>query len=119
MINKVSTVAGFMFLAALILLAVLTLDAVAAPAPPAPSSTTVNNTTANPVPTDDVDNPAKQPFAIGAASTFQSGSVTVTTVPAGKLLVIETITARGYINLSGSGLNPYLTVVGPRGITTS
>lgn len=56
MIHKVSTVTGIMLSTAVILLAALNLDAVAVPAP---SSVTVNNTSANPVPTVDVGNPAK------------------------------------------------------------
>jgi len=60
----------------------------------------VVNTTASPVPVRDVDNPAKQPFqaevvggfADGASST---GDITIATVPAGKRLVIEHVSAFG------------------------
>src|SRR5439155_23134862 len=80
----------------------------AAPSPPSPTnvnvvntpSVNVINTTASPVPVRDVDNPAKQPFqaevvggfADGASST---GDITIATVPAGKRLVIEHVSAFG------------------------
>jgi hypothetical protein len=100
-------VAGFMFLAALILLVVFDLDAIAAPAP---SSTTVNNTAANPVPTVDVENPAKQPFQASGFASHTTGNVFITTVPAGTRLVIETVTFQGSIISSGIGLVPTLSV---------
>lgn len=109
MINKVSTVVGFMFLAALILLAALNLDAVAAP-PEKP--VTVTNTPADPVPTVDVENPAKQPFHAGRGVDGiidQLGAV-ITTVPPGKRLVIETITSSSRINLTGAALQPALSL---------
>ena len=60
----------------------------------------VVNTTASPVPVRDVDNPARQPFeaqgmggfADGASTT---GDITITTVPAGKVLVIEHVSVFG------------------------
>src|SRR5438094_7734660 len=60
----------------------------------------VVNTPASPVQVRDVDNPAKQPFqaevvggfADGASST---GDITIATVPAGKRLVIEHVSALG------------------------
>ena len=80
----------------------------AAPPPPAPSNVNVvntpnvnvANTTASPVPMRDVDNPARQPFhthvtggfADGASTT---GEITITTVPTGKLLVIEYVSVFG------------------------
>jgi hypothetical protein len=57
-IKKVLTVAGVMFSVVLILLAALNLDVIAAPPPPQNTPVTVNNTPANPVPTQDVENPA-------------------------------------------------------------
>jgi hypothetical protein len=86
----------------------------------APSPTNVNvvntpnvnvvNTTASPVPVRDVDNPARQPFqaqvvggrvADGASTT---GDIPITTVPAGKLLIIDYVSVFGRI-LSGQKLN--------------
>ena len=80
----------------------------AAPSPPSPTNVnvvntpnvSVVNTTASPVPMRDVDNPARQPFqaqvrggfADGASST---GDITIATVPAGKRLVIEHVSAFG------------------------
>lgn len=104
-IKKVLTVAGVMFSSALILLAALSLDAIAAQQP---SSVTVDNTPANPVPTKDVDNPDKQPFAGGADASINNALLA--TVPAGKRLVIETIAFRGRIRLSGSGVAPHIFV---------
>ena len=54
----------------------------------------VVNTPASPVPVRDVDNPARQPFQAEVVGGFADGAsttgeVTITTVPAGKLLVIE------------------------------
>jgi hypothetical protein len=80
----------------------------AVPSPPSPTNVnvvntpnvSVVNTTASPVPVRDVDNPARQPFeaqvvggfADGAATT---GDITIATVPAGKLLVIEHVSVFG------------------------
>ena len=74
-----------------------------APVPSSQSGTWnvgLTNTTASPVPFRDVDNPARQPFqaqvmggfADGASST---GDITIATVPAGKRLVIEHVSAFG------------------------
>src|SRR5437867_4990281 len=60
----------------------------------------VVNTTASPVQVRDADNPARQPFhaevrggfADGASTT---GDITITTVPAGKVLVIEHVSVFG------------------------
>jgi hypothetical protein len=65
-----------------------------------PWSVDVSNTAASPVPFRDVDNPARQPFqaqvmggfADGASTT---GDITLTTVPAGKRLVIEYVSIFG------------------------
>ena len=76
----------------------------------APSPTNVNvvntpsvnviNTTASPVLVRDVDNPARQPFHAHVTGGFADGAsttgpITITTVPAGKLLVIEHVSAFG------------------------
>jgi hypothetical protein len=98
-----------MLLAALLLPAVFNLNAVAA-TPSESSSVTVNNTPANPVPTEDVDNPAKQPFHSQGVATQASppdGTI-ITTVPAGKRLVIETITSTSRIDISGVAIVPLL-----------
>src|SRR6266568_3286494 len=71
-----------------------------AQAAPSPSNVIVVNTPASPVPVRDVDNPARQPFeaqgmggfADGASTT---GDITIATVPAGKLLVIEHVSVLG------------------------
>ena len=102
---KVSTVTGFMFLGVLTLVAALNLEAEAAQTP-SEINVTVNNTPANPVPTKEVSSPAKQPFQTDASSS--SGFFDVTTVPAGKRLVIETVTIRARIEISGSGLAPQI-----------
>src|SRR5882724_10299862 len=76
----------------------------------APSPTNVNvvntpnvnvvNTTASPVPVRDVDHPARQPFHAEAVGGFADGAsitgdIPITTVPAGKLLVIEHVSVFG------------------------
>lgn len=57
----------------------------------------VNNTATNPVQARDVDNPGRQPFSFGILGTLNAGQpfllIDVTTVPAGKRLVIE------YVNM--------------------
>ncbi|PYL50331.1 MAG: hypothetical protein DMF33_13090 [Verrucomicrobia bacterium] len=60
----------------------------------------VVNTPASPVPVRDVDNPAKQPFQAEAMGGFADGASTtgdipITTVPAGKRLVIEHVSVFG------------------------
>ena len=78
---------------------------------PLPSNVNVVNTpnvnvvnpTTQPVPVRDVDNPARQPFQVQVVGDFADGASTtgdipITTVPAGKLLVIE------YVSLFGSML---------------
>ncbi|SRR6266545_3159118 len=60
----------------------------------------VANTTASPVPVRDVDNPARQPFQAEVVGGFADGAsttgdITITTVPAGKLLVIEHVSVFG------------------------
>ena len=60
----------------------------------------VVNTTASPVPVRDVDNPARQPFHAEAVGGFADGASTtggllIPTVPAGKRLVIEHVSAFG------------------------
>ena len=64
----------------------------------------VNNTvkidTANPLPVRDADNPARQPFQAHGSNTFVDGgrvisAVTITTVPAGKRLIIEHVSVFG------------------------
>jgi hypothetical protein len=59
---------------------------------------TVINTPAQPVPVRDVDNPARQPFQTSTSSltnafNAQGFGLTLTTVPAGKRLVIEFVSA--------------------------
>ena len=59
---------------------------------------TVVNTTAQPVPVRDVDNPARQPFQTSTSSptnafNAQGFGLTLITVPAGKRLVIEFVSA--------------------------
>jgi hypothetical protein len=58
-----------------------------------PADVKVTNSSAEPVPTRDVDNSARQPFTVGLVSfnnnTFQ--------VPAGKRLVIEYVSGRGVL----------------------
>src|SRR5207244_995932 len=58
----------------------------------------VVNTTASPVPIRDVDNPARQPFHAEAVGEFADGAsitggILIPTVPAGKRLVIEHLSA--------------------------
>ncbi len=65
-----------------------------------PVPTNVVNTPASPVPVRDVDNPARQPFQAQAVGGFADGAsttgdVTITTVPAGKLLIIEHVSVFG------------------------
>src|SRR5439155_10253743 len=80
----------------------------AAPSPPSPTNVNVVNTpnvnvvntTASPVPVRDVDNPARQPFQAQVVGGFADGAATtgdipITTVPAGKLLVIEHVSVFG------------------------
>src|SRR5436190_65074 len=60
----------------------------------------VVNTPDNPMPVRDVDNPARQPFQAEAVGGFADGASTtddipITTVPAGKLLVIEHVSVFG------------------------
>ena len=64
----------------------------------------VNNTVkidpTNPLPVRDVDSPARQPFQADATGSFLNGGVStgdvhITTVPAGKLLIIEHMSALG------------------------
>src|SRR5207244_13410198 len=62
----------------------------------------VVNTPASPVPVRDVDNPARQPFQAEVVGGFADGAsttdeVTITTVPAGKLLIIEHVSVFGAI----------------------
>ena len=69
-------------------------------AAPSPSNVNVVNTTASPVPVRDVDNPARQPFQAEVVGGFADGAsttgdVTITTVPAGKLLIIEHVSVFG------------------------
>ena len=94
----------------LILPAVFSLNVVAAPPPPQNTPVTVTNTPANPVPTKDVDTPAKQPFQEEVVATLASGpdGAVITTVPAGKRLVIETITSNSRIDISGVAVSPQL-----------
>src|SRR5216117_2665883 len=71
-----------------------------AQAAPSPSNVNVVNTPASPVPVRDVDNPARQPFQAEAVGGFADGASTtgdilITTVPAGKLLVIEHVSVFG------------------------
>ena len=71
-----------------------------AQAAPSPSNVIVVNTPASPVPVRDVDNPARQPFQAEAMGGFADGAsttgeVTITTVPAGKLLIIEHVSVFG------------------------
>src|SRR5439155_19781533 len=69
-------------------------------AAPSPSNVNVVNTPVSPVQVRDADNPARQPFhaevrggfADGASTT---GDITITTVPAGKVLVIEHVSVFG------------------------
>ncbi|HKV56217.1 MAG TPA: hypothetical protein VJN94_16410 [Candidatus Binataceae bacterium] len=61
-------------------------------------SVTVINGASNPVPTQDVDNPARQPFAASTTvltNQFNNSGfgLTLTTVPAGKRLVIQFVSA--------------------------
>ena len=65
-----------------------------------PWSVDVTNTAASPVPFRDVDNPARQPFQAQVVGGFADGASTTgdilaTTVPAGKRLVIEHVSAFG------------------------
>src|SRR5437870_8952863 len=65
-----------------------------AQAAPSPTNVNVVNTTASPMPVRDVDNPARQPFQAEVVGGFADGAsttgdVTITTVPAGKRLIIE------------------------------
>jgi len=101
-IDKMTTAGGVMFSAALILLVALNFEAVAAPPL---SSTTVNNTPANPVPTVDAQDPAKSPFQ-GSASVFgtDASGIVLTTLPAGKRLVIETVSVAGQVAAPSLGL---------------
>ena len=60
----------------------------------------VVNTPASPMPVRDVDNPARQPFQAEALGGFADGASTtgdilITTVPAGKLLLIEHVSVFG------------------------
>src|SRR6266568_3412190 len=71
-----------------------------AQAAPSPSNVMVVNTPASPVPVRDVDNPARQPFQAQVVGGFADGAATtgdipITTVPAGKLLVIEHVSVFG------------------------
>ncbi len=71
-----------------------------AQAAPSPSNVIVVNTPASPVPVRDVDNPARQPFQAQAVGGFadgasSTGDITIATVPAGKRLVIEHVSALG------------------------
>ena len=71
-----------------------------AQAAPSPSNVMVVNTPASPVPVRDVDNPARQPFHAEAVGGFADGAsitgdIPITTVPAGKLLVIEHVSVFG------------------------
>jgi hypothetical protein len=74
-----------------------------APVPSAQSGTWnvgVTNTAASPVAVRDVDNPAKQPFQAEVVGGFADGASTtgdiiIATVPAGKRLVIEYVSASG------------------------
>src|SRR6266568_4786805 len=71
-----------------------------AQAAPSPSNVMVVNTPASPVPVRDVDNPARQPFQAEVVGGFADGASTtgdipITTVPAGKVLVIEHVSVFG------------------------
>lgn len=74
----------------------------------------VGNTTTNPVPTRDVDNPARQPFQIGLGISVANGNLTANgsfTVPAGKQLVIEFVSALAAIS-SGQKLTLQFSTTG-------
>jgi hypothetical protein len=81
----------------------MSLGVVQAPRIEVPKQDTVivGNASGNPVPTTDVDNPAKQPFSASSFAFFQSGSnsvvITLAGPPAGKTLVVETITGNALI----------------------
>lgn len=67
---------------------------------PVSGSVLVANDTANPVPLRDVDNPASQPFAFNGFSFWSVNSQTTGvsfTVPAGKRLVIEQVSAQANV----------------------
>jgi hypothetical protein len=93
-----------LFTAILLALGCFALSPATQAAPPPPSPTNVNvvntpnvnvaNTTASPVLVRDVDNPARQPFQAEVVGGFADGAsttgdITIATVPAGKLLIIE------------------------------
>jgi hypothetical protein len=80
----------------------------AAPSPPIPTTdVNVVNTPSNPVPTVDVGD-GKQPFAASRDVGTNPGGEVLVSVPAGKRLVIETVTFFGSIATTGGGITPVM-----------
>jgi hypothetical protein len=117
-----TTVKYSIIIASLILL-MSPIGAPAAPPPPKPQDVVVDNTTSNPVPVKDVENPARQPFSTSANAFFEPGSrdaiFNLPTAPAGKTLVIEFVTVNALIptgqNLWSANINHVPLVIVPQG----
>src|SRR5262245_45821947 len=80
---------------------------------------TVTNTPSNPVPVQEVDNFAKHPFQASTATltnAFNPTSLTVATVPAGKRLVVEFISASCSPTGAGGVVPGPLAIMAPPGM---
>lgn len=83
----------------------------------------IGNTTSNPIPTREVDNPAKQPFSASSNAFFPANSnsliINLSGPPAGKTLVVESITGNALIptgqNLWSVSINGNFLTVVPQG----
>jgi hypothetical protein len=92
-------------------------------ADPKPTQVIVDNTAANPVPVKDVASAARQPFSGSQNAFFQSGSrdafFNLPLPPAGKQLVIESVTVNALIptgqNLWSASINHNPLIIVPQG----
>ena len=110
LIRKAVTALGGIFLAALLIVAL----APKATRSMAAALVQVTNTTSNPVPNQDVEQPAHHVFATSCTSGTTSGSIAACftgSVPAGEEFVIETVSFGGAADSTNTRLVPLLTVV--------